>query len=299
VLAALYALAGRLTRTTGVEAALGVILVVHLFDAVSGAHLEFNTAFGYSATVGIRIAGLGNPTFAQVGAAAVLLAGLAVVRSPRYGRRIAWSLLGVTFVVLAAPFFGQSFGAALATAPAFALFAWLVSGRALKVRHGVALAGLLVVAGLAVGFVDLLRPGADQTHIGVFFQRVGTGGSGGFFTVLHRKLDENLASFHDRAWVWLAVICAATLAWLLVARHLRRILDWPGAAWRATTASLLVLLVLGYGLKDSGIAVPAVMLYVILATVAALVAERLPVGVPDVPDSPAAAHPNPGIMPGA
>ena len=166
-------------------------------------------------------------------------------------------------------------------------------------RHGVALAGLLVVAGLVVGFVDLLRPGADQTHIGLFFSRVGTSGSGGFFTVLHRKLDENLASFQNRAWVWLAVICAATLPWLLVARHLRRMLDWPGAAWRATTASLLVLLVLGYGLKDSGIAVPAVMLYVILAAVAALVAERLPTGEAAAAESAAADDERHGIMRGA
>jgi hypothetical protein len=285
VLAGGYALAGRLTRTSGVEVALAVIVALHLVDAVSATHVEFNTPLGYSATVGIRVAGLGNPTYAQLTAAAVLLAGLAVARSPRYGRRVALSLLAVTFVVLAAPFFGQSFGAALATAPAFALFAWLAAGRAVKVRHWFALVGLLVLAGLVVGFVDLLRPGRDQTHIGLFFQRVGGEGSGSFFTVIHRKLDENFASFHDRAWVWLAVIGAATLVWLFTAGHLRRRMDWPAAAWRATTASLGVLLVLGYALKDSGIAVPAVMLYVILAAVAGLVAERLPVGGAGPPEA--------------
>ena len=114
---------------SAVETALGVIVALHLLDAMTGGHLEFNTPLGYSATVGIRVAGLGNPTFAQLASAVVLLAGLLVVRDLRRGRRVAVALLAVTFLVLAAPFFGQSFGAALATAPAFLVFAWLVYGR--------------------------------------------------------------------------------------------------------------------------------------------------------------------------
>jgi hypothetical protein len=189
--------------------------------------------------------------------------------------------LAVTFLVLAAPFFGQSFGAALATAPAFLVFGWLVYGRRLRPVHLAVLAGVVVVIGLLVGFVDLLRPGSDQTHIGLFFQRVGGQGSGDFFTVIHRKLNENFASFSTRAWVVLALVGLATLAWLVGSGRLERALAWPREAWRATVGSLVVLIVLGYGFKDSGIAVPAVMVYVVLATVTALLARAAPGPEPD------------------
>ena len=52
-------------------------------DLVAGAHLELNTVFGYSATIGIRVSGQGNLTFAQLTAAVILLAGLARVATAR------------------------------------------------------------------------------------------------------------------------------------------------------------------------------------------------------------------------
>jgi len=193
-------------------------------------------------------------------------------RDPARGRRWGIALLAVTFVVLAAPFFGQSFGAALATAPAFALFAWLVSGRSVRVRHVFALACVVLLSGLVVGFVDLLRPSSNQTHIGLFFQQVGGRGSGDFFTVIHRKLDENFASYSIRPWVVLTIVGVGTIGWLLLRGGLRARISWPPDAWRATVWSLGVLLVLGYAFKDSGIAVPAVMLLVLLGVLAGVLA---------------------------
>ena len=85
--------------------------------------------------------GTGQPDVRSALHGRVVLAGMLAARDPVRGRRWGIALLAVTFVVLAAPFFGQSFGAALATAPAFALFAWLVSGRSVprapRVRAGV------------------------------------------------------------------------------------------------------------------------------------------------------------------
>ena len=272
VLGGAFLAIGRWTRVSAVEAALGAIVLLHLVDAVSGTHFEFNTPLGYSATVGIRVAGLGNPTFAQLSTAAVVLAGMLAARDPARGRRWGIALLAVTFVVLAAPFFGQSFGAALATAPAFALFAWLVSGRSVRVRHVFALACMVLLSGLVVGFVDLLRPSSNQTHIGLFFQQVGGRGSGDFFTVIHRKLDENFASYSIRPWVVLTIVGVGTIGWLLLRGGLRARISWPPDAWRATVWSLGVLLVLGYAFKDSGIAVPAVMLLVLLGVLAGVLA---------------------------
>ena len=62
--------------------ALGSIIVLHVVDLVTGAHLEWNTVFGYSPTIGIRFVGEGNLTFSQLAAAAVLFAGLLVWQVP-------------------------------------------------------------------------------------------------------------------------------------------------------------------------------------------------------------------------
>ena len=61
---------------------LGSIVALHLVDLVTGAHLEWNTVFGYSPTIGIRFVGQGNMTFSQLAAAAVLFAGLLVWQVP-------------------------------------------------------------------------------------------------------------------------------------------------------------------------------------------------------------------------
>ena len=76
--------------STGCSSALGIVVVLHVVDLVTGAHLEWNTVFGYSPTIGIRFVGQGNLTFAQLVAAAVLFAGLLAWRvAPPRGVRIA------------------------------------------------------------------------------------------------------------------------------------------------------------------------------------------------------------------
>ena len=71
----------------------GSVVALHVVDLVTGAHLEWNTVFGYSPTIGIRFVGQGNMTFSQLTAAAVLFAGLLVWQVPtqrgraRRGRR--------------------------------------------------------------------------------------------------------------------------------------------------------------------------------------------------------------------
>ncbi len=97
--------AGRSTRSWS---GLGTVVVLHLVDLVTGAHLEWNTVFGYSPTIGIRFVGQGNMTFSQLTAAAVLFAGLLVWRVPtRRGVRVAIGLLAVTVVVMVRAVLGQ------------------------------------------------------------------------------------------------------------------------------------------------------------------------------------------------
>lgn len=249
--------------------ALGLVVGLHLADAFTGLHLEFNTPFGYSPTVGIRIAGIGNQTFAQLAPAAVLLAGFIAARAQRHRPTIALGLLGVTLVALIAPFFGQNFGATLAATPAFVVFAWLLGGRKVRVGHVVALGAIIIAAGLTVGIVDLLRPAQQRTHIGRFFTQVMNHGWSGFAMVIGRKAGANLETFSNTGWILVLAASVALLAFLAwgPTHSLRRLRHSPPAV-QATTASLATLMVLGYAFKDSGIAVTAMMLGVSIAALA-------------------------------
>lgn len=87
---------------------LALVVALHLMDAFTGLHLEFNTPFGYAPTVGIRIAGIGNQTFAQLAAGAVVLAGLIATTRRINGSRPAIVLLGVTLVAMIPPSSGRA-----------------------------------------------------------------------------------------------------------------------------------------------------------------------------------------------
>ena len=57
-------------------ATLGLLVVLHVVDLFSGARLELDAAFGYSATFDVRVGGVSGWAFAQLAAAAMLFAGL-------------------------------------------------------------------------------------------------------------------------------------------------------------------------------------------------------------------------------
>jgi hypothetical protein len=241
--------------------ALAATVALHVADLLTGARLEFNTVFGYTATVGIRTAGESNLTFAQVGAAVVLVVALAIWRAPtRSVVYAAVATLALTVAVMVAPQFGDDFGAALAAFPAFALLAWLLLGHRVRIRTVVLLAVGLVTAALVVGFVDLLRPPNDRTHIGRFFSQVGREGVGGLVKVLHRKADTNFASFSTARLMWLVPIVALFVTYLCLSKRTRltqMVRETP--VFGQALAAFLVLMLLGYALNDSGIAIPALM----------------------------------------
>ena len=241
--------------------ALAITVVLHVVDLLVGARLEFNTVFGYSATVGIRVAGQGNITFSQITAAALLLAGLAVWRRP--GRLTVYAviaMLGFTLLVMAAPPFGGDFGAAIAGAPGFGLFVWLLLGKTIRVRTVAILGVVLVAAGLVVGFADYLRPRDQQTHVGRFFDELFNGASGDSFLTIRRKLDANLASFAGTKLLWIMPVVALLVWYLWRVRGGRvRPLYRSVPVIRQTVLALAVVAFLGYALNDSGVAIPAVM----------------------------------------
>ena len=262
-------LAGRRSPLDALILALAALVLLHVADSFAGARAELNSVFGNSATVGIRFAGLGNLSFAQLAAAALILAGLLAwrVRAPR-GLQVGIAILAVSLLALAPPIWGQKFGAVLSATPAFVLLVWLLLGRAVRVRTVVALGGVLVLSGVVVGVIDLLRPGDQQTHVGRFFDTIGGGGSSSTLTVIHRKADEAIRTFGELHWFTVIAAVLAVTVWLCV---------WRGAPLRVaaervptlapTGIALVVLAVLGLALNDSGIAVPGMMLTVAGAAV--------------------------------
>ena len=263
--AVVCSLTGRRHPHAPLALALACTAVLHVGDLLAGARLELDTVFGYSATVGIRVSGEGNPTFAQLAAAVVLLGGLLVWRRP--GRRTVWcviAMLFVTLLVMAAPPFGGDFGAALSGAPAFALFAWLLLGRRVRVRTVALLSGLIVAAGLSVGVLDALRPADQQTHIGRLFTKLVDGHAGDFVLTIHRKLVENLDSFSNTKLLWVVAV-VALLLWVLwrAPQSRARVLFQRVPVIRQTLLTFAVVAFLGYALNDSGIAIPALMAVVL------------------------------------
>jgi len=260
VIAGVCMAATRRRPVLAVLAGLGTVIALHLVDLVTGAHLEWNTVFGYSATIGIRFVGQGNLTFSQLAAAAVLFAGLLAWRVPTpRGVRVAVVLLAVTVVVMVVPFWGNDFGAAVSAAPGFALLGWLLLGRELRWRTVWMLVGVLVAAGLLVGLLDLLRPSDERTHVGKFFEKAGTD-FGSATLVLRRKASENLSVLPHSLLLGCVIVVALLLLylWFVPPGSLHPLLERVSTA-RETALALLVVAVLGFALNDSGIAIPGMM----------------------------------------
>ena len=290
--ALLYALVchtyGRRHPADALLLALGGMMTLHLLDALSGARLELNTAFGYTPTIGIRIAGLGNPGSAQLCASALLFAALLAWRvPPPNGRRVAIGILAVTVVVVGAPIFGQDFGGAITAAPAYLLLGLLLYDRKITTKAVALLFAVLVVAGLAVGFADLARPADSRTHVGRFFEKVGDEGISGFTTVVGRKATLMLATFHNTGWVLLVLGVLAALAWVAWRTDRLRALATAVPTLRAALVSFAVLALLGTILNDSGVQVMGMMLTVLVPTLIVLACREL------VPPEPAAPRPTP------
>ena len=277
IIAAACLLVGRGRPLGPIVAALAIVVVLHVGDLVTGAHIELNTVFGYSATIGIRVSGEGNLTFAQLTAAALLLAGVVVWRRP--ARRTVWlviAMLTITLIVMAAPPWGSDFGAALAAAPGFALFAWLALGRRVRAATVALLGVVLVASGLLVGIVDMLRPASQQTHVGRFFDRVTRDGFSSFALVIRRKATENFAALTSTRLVWLLPIGLALVAYVWWQRSTGvRELVRTQPVLRHALVAFAVTAVLGFALNDSGVAIPALMVMVLECTAAFVVMSQL------------------------
>jgi hypothetical protein len=253
-------------------------LVVLVADVVVGGPLQLNTVFGYSPIVAGRFSGYGNLAFALVSMAALVVvtgtwagAGLrregvqgGPVKVPKRWLAAAAGVLSVVVVVDGHPALGADVGGVLALVPAGLVVLVLLRGGRVRWAQavGIAAAAVAVLTGFAA--LDLARPVEVQTHVGRFAAQVLDGG-GGVGTVLARKLDANLSLLFSSVWTFVIPVGLAFLIFLVWRRpSVLRQLEAALPGFRALLVGAVVLAVLGGGLNDSGVAVPAMMLGVVL-----------------------------------
>ena len=241
---------------------LGAILLLLSVDVLVGAPLQFNTAFGYSPTVAGRFAGLGNPAFSILAASVIILAALVAHRiGGATGNWVAIGLMVWATLLDGLPFLGSDVGGALTLVPTTVVMGWMLFGRRFRIRTlALAIGGAITIT-LGFGLLDLARPPEQRTHLGRLLAKIGDQGGGALRTVVLRKLDENLAVLTSSIWtlmVPLAFISVGYVLWRAPGR-LRSIGEVVPQE-RAAVAGLLVAMVLGFALNDSGISIPGIML---------------------------------------
>ena len=277
-LGAAAASAGRTGPARGLVAplvlvALGVVVLV--VDVATGGRLQLNTVFGYSPTVAGRFSGYGNLAFAVVAVGAVLVVtGMwalvnLVEGAPDSRRRRPWlaavaAALAVVVVAVGHPALGADVGGVLALVPAAAVVVAALAGWRLTPRF-VAVVGAATVAVLgAFMAVDLSRPAEARTHLARTAATLF--GDGSFVTIIERKARANLEILTSSVWAMLVPVLLAGCALVLFGRRPALLvrLEQRVPGLRAGLVAALVLAVVGGVFNDSGVAVPAMMMAVVV-----------------------------------
>lgn len=258
-------LLGRRNDLAALTLTLGGLLGVLLFDVLTGAHLQFNSVFGYSPTVGGRFAGFGNLAFAQVAASAIFLAALVSHRlASRRGAVVAGGILAVVLLADGMPMWGSDVGGVLTSVPAFGIV--MLGLLSIRPRMSIifGIGGALAAAIMGFGLLDLARPAETRTHLGRLFEDIGNNGLNELSDVVMRKAEANLSVLTSSVWALLVPVVLAFVAYLVLHPPGRlRVMQTRIPELRPALYGLLVAGVLGFALNDSGIAVPGMMLGVL------------------------------------
>jgi hypothetical protein len=181
-------------------------------------------------------------------------------------RRVAATVAVAGLVAVAvdgAPSWGSDVGGVLALVPGFAVLGWRLTGVRLSwSRAALAAIGAVAVVGV-LGVIDYARPPTQQTHLGRF---VGEILHGGAWTVVRRKGSADLNLLTHSALTLLVPVLV--LAAIVVVRRRSRV-----AVLKPALVAVLVLVIIGAIVNDSGVAIPALAVLVVLpATVCVLLA---------------------------
>jgi hypothetical protein len=252
-------------------AVLAVTVGTLFADVLTGSTLELNGLLGYDAIVAGRFTGYGNLTFGLMSVSALSIAALLATFAGRHAGhdRARWVTGGTVLVlgfltvgVIGAPGLGRDFGGVLAALPGFLVLAMLLARVRVTVVRLVAVLAAAVLAVGTVAVLDWTRPPADRTHLGRFVEQVLTGEA---WTVISRKGQANLDILLRSPLAWMLPVAIGAAVWLVRPGGLLR--SRPGGAAglsagqvfvvRAVLLSVLLSLVLGAAVNDSGVALPA------------------------------------------
>ncbi len=273
-----------------VAAITGLVL---LADVVTGSTLQLSSLMGYSPLVAGRFYGFGNLAFSLFATGMLLFVTAVADNLLRNNqRRIAVAVVVVTGVIAVLvdgwPRWGSDFGGVLALVPGFAVLALLVAGVRVSWWRA-ALIGLAAAATIAVvAYLDWRNPAADRSHLGRFVQQVLDGEA---TTIVQRKLEANVRAFRNYL---LALIVPIGFAFVVL------VLMRPGASRAAALAraydrsptlrsgviAVLTALGIGFAVNDSGIAIPAVALFVAIPLLLAASVRALELDEAQEPDEP-------------
>lgn len=231
----------------------GATVVVLVFDAATGGHLQVSSWLGYSLYGAGRFYGLPNTTYAVLASSALVWACVLVWRSRERSEMplAAVAAFVVVTVVLASPTLGANVGAILTLVPVLGVTSWVLLGRSVSWRAMVSVSLACAAVLVAVFAIDALRPAASRTHIGTFVSSM-HGGPGVLLTTIARKELANLRIARSSVWTWVLPIAAVGMGWMLRSRERRALLIPPGSALRVCAVSAAALAVVGLGTSDSG-----------------------------------------------
>lgn len=259
-----------------------LVAVVSASVVVLGSRLQQSTVFGDSPIIAGRFTGINNVTFAFFILSAIVLAcAVMQLAPPRWNRWWMVGLLTAVLVIDVAPMWGADVGGALAGLPALALLALLLGRWKVRWRTVALLALASVALVVVLGLLDLTRDSADRSHLGRLFERIGSEGAGGITTVVERKLGANLRSLSQSPWRYVfppVVMAVGLVLWRARDRTAAVAAAFPALVPALPGLGLAALL--GYGLNDSGIAVPAAMVSALVPGLVYLACRVSPDGHP-------------------
>ncbi|HAS12828.1 MAG TPA: hypothetical protein DCS55_20315, partial [Acidimicrobiaceae bacterium] len=191
----------------------------------------------------------------------------------RYDLAIVAGVFLLAVLAVGLPALGANVGGTISVVSGLAITMLALTGARIDLRRLVGV-GVLTAGVLAVfGVLDLQRDPQDQTHLGrLIDQTLGDEGIAGLATVIERKINANLNILLSSVWALIIPAALAFLAFLIwrPPRFLRTLFQHiPGV--RACVVGVLATGVIGGVVNDSGIAIPAVMLTLLLPHVAYLV----------------------------
>ncbi len=253
----------RLLGPVAVVAAATVLVLA--IDVMTGSRLQQSSLMGLQPVVGGRFYGMGNVTFSLFASATLMLAIALSHPLVRAGRRGGAAALVATVGLIAVvidgnPAWGADGGGPPALLPGLAYLVLAILGLRMTWRRGLLTGAVTAGLFLLVAFLDSLRPPEKQSHLGRFFDALGSGGA---WDIVVRKAEQNLGILFSNT---LSLLVPFGLLFTILV--LLRPTSWGSRALHASFERIpalrpgliawLIVMTIGFFINDSGVAIPAV-----------------------------------------